>query len=75
METYDSKSMSYRYLTNNEIDKAKKEILAERLQGINKKLDSINFQRSVYNNMNFMSEVYNKLLKQKEYIENQLQTR
>jgi hypothetical protein len=75
METYDSKSMSSRYLTNNEIDKAKKEILAERLQRINKKLDSINFQRSVYNNMNFMSEVYNKLLKQKEYIENQLQTR
>ena len=72
METWDSKSMSSRYLTNNEIDKAKKEILAERLQEINKKLNSIDFQRSIYNDMNFMSEVYNKLLKQKEYIENRL---
>jgi len=72
METWDSKSMSSRYLTNNEIDKTKKDILAERLQEINKKLDNINFQRSIYNNINFMSEVYNKLLKQKEYIENKL---
>jgi GTPase SAR1 family protein len=75
METYDSKSMSYRYLTNNEIDELKKEILAEILQKIDKNLNSINFKRTIYNDMNFMSEVYNKLLKQKEYIENQLQTR
>jgi hypothetical protein len=72
METWDNKSMSSRYLTNNEIDKTKKDILAERLQEINKKLDNINFQRRVNNDMNFMSETYNKLLKQKEYIENRL---
>lgn len=72
METWDSKSMSSRYLTNNEIDKTKKEILAKRLQEINKKLNNINFQRRINNDMNFMSEVYNKLLKQKEYIENRL---
>lgn len=64
--------MSSRYLTNNEIDKTKKEILAERLQEINKKLNSIDFQRRINNDMNFMSEAYNKLLKQKEYIENRL---
>ena len=64
--------MSSRYLTNNEIDKNKKEILGERLQEINKKWNSINFQRSIYNDINFMSEAYNKLLKQKEYIENRL---
>jgi len=75
METYDSKSMSYRYLTNNEIDELKKEILAEILQKIDKNLNSINFKRTIYNDMNFMSEVYNKLLKQKEYIENKLQKR
>jgi hypothetical protein len=75
METWNSNSMSSRYLTNNEIDKTKKEILAERLQEINKKLNSINFQRSIYNDMNFLSEVYNKLLKQKEYIVNKLQKR
>ena len=72
METWDSKSMSSRYLTNNEIDKTKKKILAKRLQEINKKLNNINFQRRIYNDMNFMSEAYNKLLKQKEYIENKL---
>jgi len=72
METWDSKSMSSRYLTNNEIDKTKKEILAKRLQEINKKLNNIDFQRRINNDMNFMSEVYNKLLKQKEYIENRL---
>lgn len=72
METWDSKSMSSRYLTNNEIDKTKKEILAKRLQEINKKLNNIDFQRRINNDMNFMSEVYNKLLKQKEYIENKL---
>jgi len=64
--------MSSRYLTNNEIDKTKKEILAKRLQEINKKLNNIDFQRRINNDMNFMSEVYNKLLKQKEYIENRL---
>lgn len=64
--------MSSRYLTNNEIDKTKKEILAKRLQEINKKLNNIDFQRRINNDMNFMSEVYNKLLKQKEYIENKL---
>ena len=72
MEKYDGKSMSSRYLTNNEIDKTKKEILADRLQRINDKLNSIDFKRRIYNNMNFMSEVYNKLLKQKEHIENSL---
>lgn len=72
METWDSKSMSSRYLTNNEIDKTKKEIIAKRLQEINKKLNNIDFQRRINNDMNFISEVYNKLLKQKEYIENRL---
>jgi len=72
METWDSKSMSSQYLTNNEIDKTKKEILAKRLQEINKKLNNIDFQRRIYNDMNFMSEAYNKLLRQKEYIENKL---
>lgn len=75
METFDNKTCRERYMTNNEIDENKKEILGERLKEINKNLNSINFQRSIYNDMSFMSKVYNKLLKQKEYIENQLQTR
>lgn len=72
METFDKRTCRERYMTNNEIDKTKKEILAERLQEINKKLNNIDFQRSIYNDMNFMSEAYNKLLKQKEYIGNKL---
>ena len=75
METWDNKSMSSRYLTNDEIDKTKIEILAEKLQRINNKLDSINFKRRINNDMNIMDEVYNKLIKQKEYIENKLQKR
>lgn len=72
METFDKRTCRERYMTNNEIDKNKKEILGERLQEINKKLNSIDFQRRIKNDMNFMSEAYNKLLKQKEYIENRL---
>ena len=72
METFDKRTCRERYMTNIEIDKNKKEILGERLQKINKKLNSIDFQRRIKNDMNFMSEAYNKLLKQKEYIENRL---
>lgn len=68
METWNSKSMSSRYLTNNEIDKTKKEILAERLKRINESISQINFKRSIYSD-DFMSMKYNKLISQKKKIE------
>lgn len=68
METFDNKTCRERYMTNNEIDNNKKEILGERLQRINDSISRINFQRSIYGN-DFMSMKYNKLISQKEYIE------
>jgi hypothetical protein len=56
-------------MTNNEIDENKKEILGKRLQRINESISQINFQRSIYGN-DFMSVKYNKLISQKEKIEN-----
>ena len=69
METFDNKTCRERYMTNNEIDKNKKEILGERLKRINDSISRINFQRSIYGN-DFMSVKYNKLISQKEKIEN-----
>ena len=68
METFDNKTCRERYMTNNEIDKNKKEILGERLTRINDSISRINFQRSIYGN-DFMSLKYNKLISQKEKIE------
>ena len=69
METFDNKTCRERYMTNNEIDKNKKEILGERLTRINDSISRINFQRSIYGN-DFMSVKYNKLISQEEKIEN-----
>lgn len=69
METFDNKTCRERYMTNNEIDKNKKEILGERLKRINDSISRINFQRSIYGD-DFMSVKYNKLISQKEKIEN-----
>ena len=68
METFDNKTCRERYMTNNEIDKNKKEILGKRLQRINDSISRINFERSIYGN-DFMSVKYNKLISQKEKIE------
>lgn len=68
METFDKRTCRERYMTNNEIDKNKKEILGERLKRINDSISRINFQRSLYGN-DFMSVKYNKLINQKEKIE------
>ena len=68
METFDYKTGRDRYMTNNEIDKNKKEILGERLRRINETISRINFQRSIYGD-DFMSLKYNKLISQKEKIE------
>jgi len=68
METFDYKTGRERYMTNNEIDKNKKEILGERLKRINDSISRINFQRSIYGD-DFMSLKYNKLISQKEKIE------
>ena len=68
METFDNKTCRERYMTNNEIDKNKKEILGERLKRINDSISRINFQRSIYGD-EFMSVKYNKLISQKEKIE------
>ncbi len=68
METFDYKTCRERYMTNNEIDENKKEILGERLKRINESISRINFQRSIYGN-DFMSMKYNKLISQKEKIE------
>lgn len=68
METFDKKTCRERYMTNNEIDENKKEILGERLKRINDSILRINFQRSIYGN-DFMNAKYNKLISQKEKIE------
>ena len=68
METFDKRTCRERYMTNNEIDKNKKEILGERLKLINDSISRIKFQRSIYGN-DFMSLKYNKLISQKEKIE------
>lgn len=68
METFDNKTCRERYMTNNEIDKNKKEILGERLKRINDSISRIDFQRSIYGD-DFMSMQYNKLISQKEKIE------
>lgn len=68
METFDYKTCRERYMTNNEIDKNKTEILGERLKRINDSISRINFQRSIYGD-DFMSLKYNKLISQKEKIE------
>ena len=68
METFDNKTCRDRYMTNNEIDKNKKEILGERLKRINDSISRIDFQRSIYGD-DFMSMKYNKLISQKEKIE------
>ena len=70
METFDYKTCRDRYMTNNEIDKNKKEILGERLQRINESISQINLKRSIYGDDDFMSMKYNKLISQKEKIEN-----
>ena len=65
METFDKRTGQERYMTNNEIDENKKEILGERLKRINDSISRINFQRSIYGN-DFMSLKYNKVISQKE---------
>lgn len=69
METFDKRTCRERYMTNNEIDKTKKEILEKRLQQINDSISRIDFKRSIYGN-DYMSMKYNKLISQKEKIEN-----
>ena len=68
METFDKRTCRERYMTNNEIDKNKKEILGERLKRINESISRINFERSIYGN-DFKSMIYSKLISQKEKIE------
>lgn len=68
METFDNKTCRERYMTNNEIDENKKEILGERLKRINENISQINSKRSIYGD-DFMSLKYNKLISQKEKIE------
>ena len=68
METFDKRTCRERYMTNNEIDKNKKEILGDRLKHINDSISRIDFQRSIYGD-DFMSMKYNKLISQKEKIE------
>lgn len=68
METFDNKTCRERYMTNNEIDENKKEILGERLKRVNESISRINFKRSIYGD-DFMSLKYNKLISQKEKIE------
>ncbi len=68
METFDYKTCRERYMTNNEIDKNKKEILGERLKRINDTISRIDFQRSIYGD-DFMNMKYNKLISQKGKIE------
>lgn len=68
METFDNKTCRERYMTNNEIDENKKEILGERLQRINESISQIGFQRKIYGN-DYMGVKYNKLISQKEKIE------
>ena len=68
METFDKKTCRERYMTNNEIDEKKKEILGERLKRINDSISRINIQRTIYGN-DFMSVKYSKLVSQKEKIE------
>lgn len=55
-------------MSNNEIDKNKKEILEERLIWINDTISRINFERSRYGN-DYLSAKYDKLISQKEKIE------
>lgn len=69
METFDKRTCRERYMTNNEIDKNKKEILGDRLKHINDTISRIDFQRSIYGD-DFMSMKNNKLISQKEKIEN-----
>lgn len=69
METFDYKTCRERYMTNNEIDKNKTEILGERLKRINDSISQINFKRSIYGDDDFMSLKYDKLISQKEWIE------
>lgn len=69
METFDKRTCRERYMTNNEIDKNKKEILGDRLKHINDTISRIDFQISIYGD-DFMSMKYNKLISQKEKIEN-----
>ena len=71
MEDWDRATGRYRYLTNNEIGQAQKEILAERLKSINNRLAHIEFERTIYG-QDYLSEKYAKLLKQKTWIENTL---
>lgn len=68
METFDKRTGQERYMTNDEIDKNKKEILGKRLKRINDSISQIDFKRSIYGN-DFMSVKYNKLISQKEKIE------
>ena len=69
MEIFDKRTCRERYMTNNEIDENKKEILGERLKRINDSISRINFQKNIYGD-DFMSLKYNKLISQKEKIEN-----
>ena len=70
METFDKRTGQERYMTNDEIDENKKEILGERLQRINESISRINLKRSIYGDDDSMSMKYNKLISQKEKIEN-----
>ena len=75
MEKFDMSSLRYRCLSNDEIDAANVERLEERLEQINKTIGDFNFKMMIYGgdylNANEKAK-YEKLIDQKEWIENKL---
>lgn len=75
MEKFDISSLRYRCLSNNEIDAANIERLGQRLEQINKTISDFNFKMMIRGgdclNTNEKAK-YEKLLAQKEWIENRL---
>lgn len=75
MEKFDTSALQYRCLSNDEIDAANVERLGQRLEQINKAISDFNFKMMIYGgdylNANEKAK-YEKLLAQKEWIENKL---
>lgn len=75
MEKFDTSSLRYRCLSNDEIDAANVERLEERLEQINKTIGDFNFKMMIYGGdyLNASEKAkYEKLIDQKEWIENKL---
>lgn len=75
MEKFDTSALRYRCLSNNEIDAANIERLGQRLEQINKTISDFNFKMMIYGGdcLNTSEKAkYEKLLAQKEWIENRL---